>query len=155
MAGLIKHCRDTHDTRHFACTLCGEVFGNNADLCRHNETEHIKLCNICHRSFVSDEILVDHIREVHPVAVVHTQEQMIAHEQAREHTARQLFKDLQRREKKKKKKKKHYDEDDDDDEDDDKTYHPSQDTMTTARSTLSSGPARKNSGMLMRKVTHK
>ena len=33
MAGLIKHGRDTHDTRHFACTLCGKAFGNNADLC--------------------------------------------------------------------------------------------------------------------------
>ena len=43
MAGLIKHYRDTHDTRHFACTLCREVFGNNTDLCRHTKTEHIKL----------------------------------------------------------------------------------------------------------------
>ena len=46
------------------------------------------------------------------------------------HAARQLFRELQRRErrKKKKKKKKHRDDDDDDDdEDDDKTYHPSQD----------------------------
>ena len=62
---------------------------------------------------------------------MHTQEQMIEDEQAREHAACQLFKELQRRErrKKKKKKKKHRDDDDDydDDEDDDKTYHPSQD----------------------------
>ena len=52
---------------------------------------------------------------------------MIADEQAREHTARQLFKDLQRQEKKKKKKKKRHYEDDDDDEDEDEKYHPSQD----------------------------
>ena len=78
MAGSIKHCRDTHDTRHFACTLCGEVFGNNTDLCRYTRTDHIKLCHICCRTFVSDENLVDHIREAHTGAVVHTQEQMIA-----------------------------------------------------------------------------
>ena len=45
------------------------------------------------------------------------------------HAARQLFRELQKRErrKKKKKKKKHRYDDDDDDKDDDKTYHPSQD----------------------------
>ena len=55
---------------------------------------------------------------------------MIEDEQAQEHAACQLFKELQRRERrrKKKKKKKHCDDDDyDDDEDDDDTYHPSQD----------------------------
>ena len=59
---------------------------------------------------------------------------MIEDEQALEHAACQLFKELQRRErrKKKKKKKKHRNDDDDDndndnDEDDDKMYHPSQD----------------------------
>ena len=87
MIGLIKHCRDTHDTRHFACTLCGEVFGNNADLCRHNKTDHIKLCHVCHRTFVSDDILVDHIREARAGTMVHTQEQMIEDEQARDHAA--------------------------------------------------------------------
>ena len=53
---------------------------------------------------------------------------MFEDEQAREHAAHQLFKELQRRERrrKKKKKKKHWD-DDDDDEDDDDMYHPSQD----------------------------
>ena len=29
IAGLIKHCQDTHDDRHIACTTCGEVFGSN------------------------------------------------------------------------------------------------------------------------------
>ena len=52
---------------------------------------------------------------------------MIEDKQAREHAARQLFKELQRRERRKKKKKKHRDDDDDDDEDDDELYHPSQD----------------------------
>ena len=54
---------------------------------------------------------------------------MIEDEQAREHAAHQLFKELQRRERRKKKKK-HCDDDDDDDdddEDDDDTYHQSQD----------------------------
>ena len=72
IAGLIKHCRDTLNMRHFVCTLCGEVFGNNADLCRHNKTDHIKLCHICHRTFVSDELLVDHMIEAHPGCTVHT-----------------------------------------------------------------------------------
>ena len=71
------------------------------------------------------------MRDAHPGATVHTREQMIEDEQAREHAAQQLFKELQRRErrKKKKKKKKHWDDDDDDDddEDDDDMYHPSQD----------------------------
>ena len=82
MAGLIKHCRDTHDNRHYACTLCGEIFGNNTNLCRHTTSYHIKLCYVCRRTFVSDEKLVDHIRDVHLGATVHTQEQMIADKQA-------------------------------------------------------------------------
>ena len=52
---------------------------------------------------------------------------MIEDEQARAHTVRQWFKEMQRKERKKKKKKKHRDDDDDDDEDDDDMYHPSQD----------------------------
>ena len=116
MVGLIKHCRDTHDMGHFACTLCGEVFGNNADLCRHNKTEHMKLCHVCSRTFVSDELLVDHIREALPGYTVHTQEEMIVDEQAQECTSHQLYKELQRREKKKKKKNIEEDDDDKDDE---------------------------------------
>ena len=51
---------------------------------------------------------------------------MIEDEQARAHTVRKWFKEMQRRERRKKKKKRcRYD--DDDDEDDDETYHPSQD----------------------------
>ena len=45
---------------------------------------------------------------------------MIEDEQTRVHAARQLFRELQRRERRKKKKKKHR-------EDDDETYHQSQD----------------------------
>ena len=32
IAGLIKHCRDTHDERHYAWTTYGEVFGNNSNI---------------------------------------------------------------------------------------------------------------------------
>ena len=67
------------------------------------------------------------MRDAHPGATVCTQEQMIEDEQAQEHAARQLFKELQRRERRRKKKKKKKHRDDDDDEDDDDTYHPSQD----------------------------
>ena len=53
---------------------------------------------------------------------------MIEDEQARAHTVRQWFREMQGRERRKKKKKKHRDDDDDDsDEDDDETYHLSQD----------------------------
>ena len=52
-------------------------FGNNADLCRHTKTNHIKLCHVCHRTFVSDELLVDHIREAKLGTTVCTQEEMI------------------------------------------------------------------------------
>ena len=69
---------------------------------------------------------MDHVREIHPGAVVHTQEEMIEDERARVHAAHQLFRELQRRERKKKKKHRD-DDDDDDDKDDNEMYHPSQD----------------------------
>ena len=72
IAGLIKHCRDTHDERHYACTTCREVFGKNPDLCRHTTSYHIKLCHVCHRSFVSDDKLIEHMNEVHPGSTVHS-----------------------------------------------------------------------------------
>ena len=68
IAGLVKHCQDTHDNRLYACTTCGEVFGNNPNLCRHTTSYHIKLCHVCHRTFVSDDKLNDHMRDVHPGA---------------------------------------------------------------------------------------
>ena len=71
MAGLIKHCRDTHDNRHYACMICREVFRNNSDLCRHTTSYNIELCHVCHRTFVSDETLVDHKRDVHLGATMH------------------------------------------------------------------------------------
>ena len=82
IAGLITHCQDTHDDRHYACTTCGEVFGNNPDLCRHTTSYHIKLCHVCCRIFVSDDKLIDHVREAHPGATVCTLEQMIEDKQA-------------------------------------------------------------------------
>ena len=82
VAGLIKHCQDTHNDRHFACTTCREVFASNPDLCRHIKSHHIKLCHLCHRIFVSDNKLFDHMKEVHPGSTVCTQEEMIEDEQA-------------------------------------------------------------------------
>ena len=82
IAGLIKHCQDTHDDRHFACTTCGEVFGSNPNLCRHTTSYHIKLCHICRRTFVSDDKLIDHVRESHLGATVRTRQEMIEDEQA-------------------------------------------------------------------------
>ena len=70
IAGLIKHCQDTHDDRHFACTTCGEVFASYPNLCRHTESHHIKLCHLCHRIFVSDDKLFDHMKEIHPGSTV-------------------------------------------------------------------------------------
>ena len=80
IAGLIKHCQDTHNDRHFACTTCGEVFASNPDLCRHTRSHRIKLCHICLRIFVSDDKLIDHVKEIHPGATVCTQEEMIEDE---------------------------------------------------------------------------
>ena len=71
-AGLIKHCQDTHDERHFACTTCREVFASNPDLCRHTKSDHVKLCHLCHRIFVSDDKLSDHMKEIHPGPTAHT-----------------------------------------------------------------------------------
>ena len=82
VAGLIKHCQDTHDDRHFACTTCGEVFASNPDLCRHTKSHHIKLCHLCRRIFVSEDKLIAHMREIHPGSTVCTREEMIEDEQA-------------------------------------------------------------------------
>ena len=158
IAGLIKHCQDTHDDRNFACTTCWEVFASNPDLCRHTTSYHIKLCHICHRTFVSDDKLIDHVREIHLGATVCTREEIIEDEQAQVHAARQLFRELQRRERRKKRKRKrstgmmmmmtmmrmmmtHI-------------TRPKT-TMMTARLTPSSGPPEGSSGKLMRRVTRK
>ena len=66
VVGLIKHCQDTHNDRHFACTTCGEVFASNPNLCRHTQSHHVKICHLCHRNFVSDDKLFDHMKETHP-----------------------------------------------------------------------------------------
>ena len=81
VAGLIKHCQDSHVDRHFACTTCREIFASNPDLCRYTQSHHVKLCHLCHRIFVSDDKLFAHMKEVHPGSTVHTQEEMIEGEQ--------------------------------------------------------------------------
>ena len=82
VAGLIKHCQDTHDDRHFACTTCGEVFASNPDLCRHTQSHHVKLCHLCRRIFVSEDKLIAHMSEIHPASTVCTREEVIEDEQA-------------------------------------------------------------------------
>ena len=123
VAGLIKHCQDTHDNRHFACTTCGEVFASNPDLCKHTQSHHVKICHLCHRILVSDDKLFDHMKETHLGSTGRSQEELIKGERARVHAVWKWFNEMQRKEKKKKKKYK----DDDDDDDNDDTYHPSQD----------------------------
>ena len=44
---------------------------------------------MCHRTFVSDDKLIDHVRKIHPGATVHTREEMIEDEQAQAHAAHQ------------------------------------------------------------------
>ena len=109
----------------------------------------------CRRSFVSDDKLIDHMTNIHPGATVHSREEMIEDKRAREHAAKQLYKDFQKKHRKKKKKKKYWDDDDVNDKDGDETYHSLKTTMMTARLTLSSGPLERSSGKLMRRVTHK
>ena len=82
VAGLIKHCQDTHNNRHFACTTCGEVFASNPDLCKHTLTRHVKICHLCCRIFVSDDKLFDHMKETHLGAAGHTREELIEGERA-------------------------------------------------------------------------
>ena len=69
------------------------------------------------------------MKEAHRGATVRTREQTIEDKVAQVQAARELFRELQKRErrKKKKKKKKHRYDDDDDNKDEDETYHPSQD----------------------------
>ena len=66
IAGLIKHCHGHSQWQALACTICGEDFGSNPNLCTHTTSYHIKLCHVCCRTFVSDDKLIDHVREVHP-----------------------------------------------------------------------------------------
>ena len=100
----------------------GEVFASNPDLCKHTQLHHIKICHLCHRIFVSEDKLCDHIYEKHPGQTGCTQEELIEEEQAQAHAVQKWFSVMQKKEKKKKKKYK-----DDDEDDDDDTYHPSQD----------------------------
>ena len=92
------------------------------------------------------------MKEIHPGSTVRTRKEMIENEQARAHAVWQWLKEMQRNERKKKKKHRDYD-NDDDDKDDDKMYHPSQDSMTTAKLTPSSGPPEGSSGKPTRRAT--
>ena len=80
VAGLIKHCQDTHDDRHFASTTCGDVFASNPNLCKHTKTHHVQICHLCHRIFVSDDKLFDHMKETHSGTTGCTQEELIEDE---------------------------------------------------------------------------
>ena len=62
VAGRIKHCQDTHDDRHYACSMCREVFASNPNLSEHTQSHHVKACHLCHRIFVSDDKLFDHMK---------------------------------------------------------------------------------------------
>ena len=94
VAGLIKHYQDTHDERHFACTTCGEVFASNPDLCKHTQSHYVKICHLCHRIFVSDDKLFDHMKETHPGSTGHTREELIEGEQIRVCPVWKWFKEM-------------------------------------------------------------
>ena len=82
VAGLSKHCQDTHNDRHFACTTCGEVFASNPDLCKHTQSHHVKICHLCHRIFVSEDKLFDHMKNSHPGSAGCTRKELIEGERA-------------------------------------------------------------------------
>ena len=101
VAGLIKHCQDTYNDRHFTCTTCREVFTSNPDLCEHTQSHHVKTCHLCRRIFVSDDKLFDHMKETHLGSAGCTQEELIEGEQAQARAVQKWFSEMQRRDKKK------------------------------------------------------
>ena len=121
---LHVHCKSTHDTMHNACDTCGTDFPNNLDLYHHIRKDHVNLCHVCHKSFVSSSQLQEHMDEAHAKTPVKSIQQMMDDKRAREREERERCKEERKKRKKRRKKK---DDDDDDDKEDDSTYHLSQD----------------------------
>ena len=75
-----NHASDVHK---ILCCISGcSVFKyNKTELHEHVRRNHIKLCNLCCRIFVSDDKLLDHMKVMHPGSKVCTPEEMIEAEQ--------------------------------------------------------------------------
>ena len=66
-----NHFRDVHK---FVCSisLCSVFKHSETELHEHVRRDHIKLCHLCCRIFVSDDKLFDHMKETHPGSTRHT-----------------------------------------------------------------------------------
>ena len=76
-----NHVRDIHK---LSCSISGcSVFKyNESELHEHLRCDHIKNCHLCHRTFVSDDKLFDHMKETHLGSAGHTLEEFIEGERA-------------------------------------------------------------------------
>ena len=85
-----NHVRNVHK---ISCSISGcSVFKyNELELHEHLRCDHIKNCHLCHRTFVSDDKLFDHMKETHPGSAGHTLEEFIEAEQTRECTLQKWF----------------------------------------------------------------
>ena len=45
-----------------------------------SKSHHVKICHLCHRIFVSDDKLFDHMKETHPGSTGRTREELIEDE---------------------------------------------------------------------------
>ena len=93
-----NHFRDVHE---FVCSISGclVIKNNEAELHEHLRHDHVKICHLCHRIFVSDDKLFDHMKETHPEPRGHTQEELREDERARVHAVWKWFDEMQRKEK--------------------------------------------------------
>ena len=68
----------------FVCSISGclVIKNNEAELHEHMRHDHVKICHLCHRIFVSDDKLFDHMKEIHPRSTERTREELIEDEQA-------------------------------------------------------------------------
>ena len=74
-----NHVRDVHT---FGCSISGclAIKNNEAELHEHMRHDHVKICHLCRRIFVSDDKLFDHMKETHPRSTEHTREELIEDE---------------------------------------------------------------------------
>ena len=60
--------------------LAGKSLPATPTCVKHTQSNHVKICHLCHRIFVSDDKLFDHMKETHPGSTGHTQELLIEDE---------------------------------------------------------------------------
>ena len=74
-----NHIRDVHKLS-YSISACSVFKYNESELHEHLRHDHIKNCHLCHRTFVSDDKLFDHMKETHPGSAGRTLEEFIEDE---------------------------------------------------------------------------